>query len=159
MPSCFELPLSCRRAVLTLVPKKGDLSDLKNWRPVALLCADIKIFSKGLANWLKGQLETIIHHDQTYCVPGRSIHDNLHLFRDILDLAKLSNMKFGLLSLDQEKAFDRVDHGYLFKALLAFGVGEFFAAGVKMLCAGASCLVKVAGGLCNTSSTSHSYST
>ncbi|KAK3508126.1 hypothetical protein QTP70_015056 [Hemibagrus guttatus] len=29
-----ELPLSCRRAVLTLLPKKGDL---KNWRPVSLL--------------------------------------------------------------------------------------------------------------------------
>lgn len=25
-----QLPLSCRRAVLTLLPKKGDLSDLKN---------------------------------------------------------------------------------------------------------------------------------
>ncbi len=28
------LPLSCRRAVLTLLPKKGDLTDIKNWRPV-----------------------------------------------------------------------------------------------------------------------------
>ncbi len=28
------LPLSCRRAVITLIPKKGDLTDIKNWRPV-----------------------------------------------------------------------------------------------------------------------------
>ncbi|KAK3557284.1 hypothetical protein QTP70_026277, partial [Hemibagrus guttatus] len=35
-----ELPLSCRRAVLTLLPKKGDLTHLKNWRPVSLLCTD-----------------------------------------------------------------------------------------------------------------------
>lgn len=35
-----QLPLSCRRAVLTLLPKKGDLRDIANWRPVALLCAD-----------------------------------------------------------------------------------------------------------------------
>ncbi|KAI3354308.1 hypothetical protein L3Q82_018495, partial [Scortum barcoo] len=31
------LPQSCRRAVITLLPKKGDLQDLKNWRPVSLL--------------------------------------------------------------------------------------------------------------------------
>lgn len=36
--------------------------------------------------------------DQTYCVPARSIHDNLHLFCDIMDLAKLSNVNLGLLS-------------------------------------------------------------
>lgn len=27
-----EVPLRCRRAVLTLLPKKGDLSDLRNWQ-------------------------------------------------------------------------------------------------------------------------------
>ncbi len=37
------LPLSCQRAVLTLLPKKGDLTLLKNWRPVAILCSDYKI--------------------------------------------------------------------------------------------------------------------
>lgn len=26
------LPVSCRRAVLTLLPKKGDLTDIRNWR-------------------------------------------------------------------------------------------------------------------------------
>ena len=41
-----KLPLSCRRAVLILLPKKGDLTVLKNWRPVALLCTDCKLLSK-----------------------------------------------------------------------------------------------------------------
>ncbi|KAK3549353.1 hypothetical protein QTP70_034579 [Hemibagrus guttatus] len=47
-----ELPLSCRRAVLTLLPKKGDLTHLKNWRPVSLLCTDCKLLSKALASRL-----------------------------------------------------------------------------------------------------------
>ncbi len=29
-----KLPLSSRRAVITLLPKKGDLLEVKNWRPV-----------------------------------------------------------------------------------------------------------------------------
>ncbi|KAL7869608.1 hypothetical protein AOLI_G00135960 [Acnodon oligacanthus] len=45
-------PLSCRRAVLTLLPKKGDLTVLKNWCPVALLCIDCKLLSKEFASRL-----------------------------------------------------------------------------------------------------------
>ncbi|KAK3510558.1 hypothetical protein QTP70_010090 [Hemibagrus guttatus] len=47
-----ELPLSCRRAVLTLLPKRGDLTHLKNWCPVSLLCTDYKLLSKALASRL-----------------------------------------------------------------------------------------------------------
>lgn len=31
-----QLPRSCRRAIITLLPKKGDLNEIKNWRPVSL---------------------------------------------------------------------------------------------------------------------------
>ncbi len=36
------LPTSCQHAVLSLLPKKGDLALLKNWRPVALLTTEYK---------------------------------------------------------------------------------------------------------------------
>ncbi|CAM5156148.1 unnamed protein product [Natator depressus] len=41
------LPLSCRRAVLALLPKKGDLCDLRNWRPVSLLSTGLQNRSKS----------------------------------------------------------------------------------------------------------------
>ena len=43
------LPHSCRRSVITLLPKDGDNGLLKNWRPVSLLCTDLKIFTKSLS--------------------------------------------------------------------------------------------------------------
>ncbi len=82
------LPLSCRRAVLTLLPKKGDLTDIKCWRPVSVLCCDYKILAKALANRLAGVLEQVIQSDQAYCIPGRSIFDNILFIRDIFDLEK-----------------------------------------------------------------------
>ncbi|KAA8593148.1 hypothetical protein FQN60_009264 [Etheostoma spectabile] len=48
------LPQSCRRAVITLLPKKGDLQEIGNWRPLSLLCTDYKILAKALANRLRG---------------------------------------------------------------------------------------------------------
>lgn len=142
-----ELPTSCRRAVLSLLPKKGDLGLLKNWRPVALLCTDYKILAKCLANRLKHFLEYVINDFQTYCVPKRTIMDNLFLVRDIMNLANAGNEGVGFLSVDQEKAFDEVDHLYLFKTLKAFGFGENFISWIKLLYTGASALLKVGGGL------------
>ena len=71
-----RLPLSCRTADQTLLPKKGDLQQIKNWLPVALLCTDYKILLKVLVIRLRKVMEHIIHIDQTYCVPSRLISDS-----------------------------------------------------------------------------------
>ena len=141
------MPTSCRRAALSLLPKKGDLALLKNWRPVALLCTDYKILSRAMSNRLTHCLDMIIQPDQTYCVQGRTIMDNLFLLRDVLELCKLYKLDTGIVSIDQQKAFDMVDHGYLFAALKAFGFGDVFISWVGLLYRGAECLVKVGGGL------------
>ena len=51
------------------------------------------------------------------------------------------------ISIDQEKAFDRVGHSFLFSTLQAFGVGEHFLSLLKLLYSDACCVVKVGGGL------------
>ncbi|KAL7846027.1 hypothetical protein AOLI_G00242190 [Acnodon oligacanthus] len=63
----------------------------------------------------------------------------------MMELSNRLPVDFGLISLDQEKAFDRVDHAYLFNTLLSFGFGENFINYIKLLYADASCLVKVGG--------------
>ena len=85
--------------------------------------------------------------DQTYCIPGRSIKDNLFLIRDMVDVSKVFGLDIGLISIDQEKAFDRVDHGYLFRMLNAFGLGDGFISWARLLYTRVACLVKVGRGL------------
>lgn len=70
----------------------------------SLLCVDLKILSKALANRLKKVMEQIIHKDQPYCVPERSIIDNIAVIRDVFDVAKLTGQNFGLISLDHEES-------------------------------------------------------
>ncbi|MEE8114299.1 MAG: reverse transcriptase family protein, partial [Nitrososphaerales archaeon] len=128
-----ELPQSCRRALLTLIPKKGDMLRIENWRPISLLCTDYKIFSKALASRLTPYLSSLLKEDQCYCVPKRSIYDNISLVRDIIELCKENPKDLGVLLLDQEKAFDRVDHRYLFEVLERFGLGSTFISYIKIL--------------------------
>lgn len=92
---CFKdgmLPYSCRCAVLSLLLKKGDLTFLNNWRPVALLCMDYKILSEVLSNRLMTYIVLLIGMDQSYCIPDRSIIDNLFLMRTMFDLCTLYNI-------------------------------------------------------------------
>ncbi|XP_072896886.1 von Willebrand factor A domain-containing protein 7-like [Hemitrygon akajei] len=142
-----EMPLSWRRAVVVLLPKKGDLRLLKNWRPVSLLCADYNFFARAMANRLGSVLRQVIHPDQSYTVPGRSIQDNVHLVRDLIHLQQETGSPAAFLSLDQEKAFDWVDHSFLVCALQAVGLGPHFVARVRLLYSVAECLVKVNGSL------------
>jgi len=143
-----KLPQSCRRAVLTLLPKKGDLGDIKCWRPVSLLCSDYKLLSKVLTNRLANVMDNVIHPDQTYCVPGRSIFDNIYFIRDLIEVTKMLNLNCGFISLDQEKAFDRIEHCFLWKVLNAFGFSESFINYIKVLYNGVESILKVNGGLC-----------
>ncbi|CAM2112989.1 unnamed protein product [Caretta caretta] len=137
------LPLSCRRAVLAFLPKKGDLHDLRNWRPVSLLSTDYKVVVKAIPLQLGSVLADMVHPDQTYAVPGRTIFENLYLVWDLLELGRRDGLSFALLSVDQEKAFNRVDHSYLLGNLQAFGFGPQFVGFLQVLYANVECLVRL----------------
>lgn len=144
-----SLPLSCRRAVVTLLLKKGNLQEIKNRLPVSLLCVHYKILSKALASRLRGAMEQVIHRDQTYCVPGRSMVDNVYLIRDILELSSSLDSNAGLISLDQEKAFDRVEHKFLWKVMERFGFNSGFIAMIRVVYNDIESLLKFNGSLCS----------
>ena len=104
-----QLSVSQRRGLLSLIFKKGEKRDLKNWRPISLLCVDYKIGTRALAARLQKVLPSVLHEDQTCGVPGRSIFSNLYLIRDLIEYCSAKNLPLAIISLDQEKEFDRVN--------------------------------------------------
>lgn len=108
---------------------------------MTLLCTDYKILSKVLCNRLKHFIDLLILVDQSYCVPDRSMLDNLFFMRDVFAVCELYDLNVVVISIDQEKAFDRLDHTFLFSTLQAFGVGNVFLSWMKLLYANASCVV------------------
>uniref|UniRef100_A0AAV2JEY9 15-oxoprostaglandin 13-reductase n=1 Tax=Knipowitschia caucasica TaxID=637954 RepID=A0AAV2JEY9_KNICA len=119
----------------------------QNWRPVSLLCMDYKILSKVLASRLRGVMASVIHVDQTYCVPSRLIGDNITLIREVLEVSGSLGINLGLISIDQEKAFDRVEHQYLWQTMTAFGFSPGFIAHIRTLYCDVMSVLKVNGGL------------
>ena len=86
------------------------------------MSCDLNFFTKCLSLRLKRVLPDIIHADQTCGIPGRHIYDSIALSRDIIDYAKGDDIPMSIINIDQEKAFDRVSHEYLFRVLKAFGL-------------------------------------
>ena len=127
------LPLSQRTALISLIFKKGDRAEHKNWRPISLLNADYKICARTLA----GRLLTVLHHviapDQTCGVRGRFIGENVALLRDVVDYVNEADLPVAILALDQEKAFDRVDWAFLFRTLQHMGFGPSFISWIRLL--------------------------
>ncbi|CAM2117171.1 unnamed protein product [Caretta caretta] len=104
---------------------------------------DYKIVEKAISLWLGSVLVDVVQPDQTYTAPGCTIFNNLYLVWDLLELGCRDGLSFALLSLDQEKAFNRVDHGYLLGTLRAFSFGPQFVGFLPVLYASAECLVRL----------------
>ena len=126
------LSLSQRRGVISLSFKKGDRLDPRNWRPITLLNVDYKIASRVIAGRLLKVIHLVVDKDQTCGVPGRFIGENVALLRDVIDFASSTGTPVAILSLDQEKAFDRVDWSFMKSTLSAMGFGPSFISWVDL---------------------------
>jgi hypothetical protein len=62
----------------------------------------------------------------------RTISENLVLIGDLIEYAECEDVPLALLSLHQEKAFDRVDWGFLLRTLEKFNFGPDFCRWVKL---------------------------
>lgn len=148
---CFAdecLPASLQTSVTRLIFKKrGDVKNLKNWTPISLLNTDYKILSKAITLRLSRVLSSLVDPDQTCCVPGRSISSNVTLLRDVFDYIERTNESGILVNLDQEKAFDRVNHSFLFRLLEHLGFSSSFVRWIRTLYTGADMRIILNGSL------------
>ena len=61
---------------------------------------------------MQTSLNDIMGVEQTAAIRGRTIIENLQLHRDIISYANINNLEASIITLDQEKVFDRVDNFY-----------------------------------------------
>ncbi|KAG1125721.1 hypothetical protein G6F37_013524 [Rhizopus arrhizus] len=91
---------------MTLLPKKGDLTSLKNWRPISLINTDPKVFTRLLNARLMPHLNRLTSPQQLGFMPGRFIGENGKLLNVVMSVAekRLScfdmSIRYSLIILD-----------------------------------------------------------
>ena len=126
---CFNkktLTPSFRTASLKLIPKKGDTSLIKNWRPISLLNCIYKVISKAITCRLQKVVDTVTSRAQKGFTASRSIQEVLINVIETIAYCNLNNKAAFMLALDQAKAFDSIRHSYMVAVYKFFGFGNNF---------------------------------
>lgn len=110
-------PLSWQDTCVSLLPKKGDLTDLKNWRPISLINTDAKAFTRLLNARFISNAASLINTNQAGFLEERFIADNGLLMKLVMEHARISNSTAICVLIDQEKAYDRINEEWLRRVL------------------------------------------
>lgn len=113
--------------------KEKDPVELKNWRPITLLCCDARILAKCLALRLKKVIQNLIHPDQTGFLKDRFIGDNIRRLLEVMDYYEKENLPGLIFIADFQKAFDTISWNFIYQCLKTYNFGANFIKWIHVL--------------------------
>ncbi|PPQ66475.1 hypothetical protein CVT24_007049, partial [Panaeolus cyanescens] len=129
--------------------KKNDRTDIANYRPITVLNTDYKIMTRALTSRMNRVVGGLIHPDQAGFMTGRHIEDQTDLVQMLTHLCEVKDINGAIICLDQEKAYDKIRHDYLWEVLKAFNFPTKFINMIQNLYANAHTRVMINGVMSN----------
>ena len=119
------VPANWYDTYISLLDKGGNTEDANNWRPIAILSNTYKILARLVYNRIRGQLENCQSEDQFGFRPSRSTAHALLVMESLISKGMEWQTPVWIVSIDVKKAFDRIEHTSLFRALAEQGLPPY----------------------------------
>jgi len=133
------------KGIMCLLYKKKDRHRIENYRPITLVNTDYKILTKSIAIKLGEVAPSLIHKNQNGFIPGRGLYDATRTSQMAVDFCETFEINGCIISLDQEKAYDKIAHDYLWKTLEKYGFPQVFINLIKSIYMASATSVMVNG--------------
>lgn len=112
-----SFPHNFCHSTIILIHKKGEKSDIGNYRPISFISHLFKLFMKIIENRISGELDLHQPPEQAGFRRGLSTTDYFHSLNQLLEKHVEFNIPLYLAFVDYSKAFDSIKHKPLFEAL------------------------------------------
>ena len=136
MTSIGRLTYNFSSTNIRLIPKKDDLTQIGNWRPISLLSCFYKVVSSALTAQLKKVTDKICSISQKGFSSSKTLHMALLNVLNFMSGSKQCSSDSFLCLVDFKKAFDFLNHDYILECLRFFNFGKVFINYIKTILTG-----------------------
>lgn len=117
---CLEegkIPDSWKNAEVILLFKKGDCTNLENFRPISLLSILYKLLTKIITNRLSNKFDFYQPVEQAGFRKGYSTTDHIQAVRTLIEKCTEYNIPLHMAFVDYQKAFDSIETWAILNAM------------------------------------------
>ena len=117
-----EVPQEWRKGYIIKLPKKGDLSECKNWRGIQLLSLPSKILERIILERIRAAVDEKLRDEQAGFRAGRSCVDQIATLRIIIEQSLEWQSPLYINVVAFIEAFDTVDREVTWRILRHYGI-------------------------------------